>query len=89
MCVYVYATGFISLLQIDGGGASHPIIWPGQSVQGKKDHRRGRERDFTLSHLMEIELNECECVRGFLCVRMSICVGRKEADLHQTAIVQS
>lgn len=29
MCVWsLCVTGFIRLLQIDGGAASHPIIWP-------------------------------------------------------------
>lgn len=85
----VCVTGFISLLQICGGGASHPIICPVS---------RRREREATgEAHLISLNGDRVECMR--VCVWLPVCVymcmsiyvsGRKkETDLCETAIVQS
>lgn len=54
----VWVTGSISRAEGGVGGVSHPITWPVSQCRGTET-TGDAERDFTLSHLMEIELSAC------------------------------
>lgn len=57
LCASVCGPGFISLLQIDGGEATHPIIWP--VSQCREGDHRGGEEIFTKWRLSEMCMNLC------------------------------